>query len=147
MAAVSIEGRIFEQLATILDTLSWVETVEYERPRIVASDWREDELPAIQFFDNRAAVTHARGDVNVEWGLSIELIMKQTELADVNQIIFLDKKQEIEDLIGAHVNLDILDLGMIHMRYDGWETDVTEKPYYVCRLDFTAMYIKPFTGC
>lgn len=147
MAAVSIEGAIFEALATLLGTLSWVKTVEFERPRIVASDWREPELPALQFFDNRAIVTHEGGDISIQWSLSIEIVLKSTQIDTVTQVVLFDKKHEVEDLIGANVDLGIQNLGMQHLRFDGWETDVTEEPYYVCRLDFTALYRKPFTGC
>lgn len=145
MAAVSIEGKIFESLATLLATLTWVNHVEYERPRVIPSDWREHELPSLQFFDNRAAVTHLKGDILVEWQLSIELTMKSTEIDVVTQTVLFDKKKEVEDLIAANVDLNVA--GMQHMRFDGWETDTTDEPYYVCRLDFTARYVKPFTGC
>lgn len=145
MATVSIEGKIFEALAVVLDAITWVKTVEYQRPRLVASDWREPELPAVQFFDNRASVTHQRGDIMVEWSLSIELILKSTELEVATQSVLFDRKKEIEDAIAANVDLGIP--GMQHLRFDGWETDTTEEPYFVCRLDFTALYKKPFTGC
>lgn len=145
MAAVSIEGKIFEALAAVLTALSWVKSVEYERPRIVAGDWLEHELPAVQFFDNRAQVTHAKGDIYVQWALSIEMILKATATNAASQTVLFDRKKEIEDAIGANVDLGIP--GMQHLRFDGWETDTTEEPYFVCRLDFTALYKKPFTGC
>lgn len=145
MAAVSIEGKIFEALAAVLETLPWVATVEYETLRILPGDWRDHELPALQFFDNRAAVAHARGDVDVQWSLSIELVLKSTVDATYTQLDLFDKKQEIESLIGANVDLGIA--GMKHLRFDGWETDATLPPYLICRLDFSALYKKPFTGC
>jgi hypothetical protein len=145
MAALSIEGKIFEALATVLASLSWVKTVEYENLRVLPSEWRDFELPSLQFFDNRAIVTHARGDVDVQWSISIELTLKSTADATYSQIDLFDKKQEIETLIGANVDLGIS--GMKHLKFDGWETDATEMPYLICRIDFTALYKKSFTGC
>lgn len=145
MAASSIEGKIFEALATLLTTLSWVRTVEYENLRVLPTEWRDFELPSLQFFDNRAIVSHARGDVDVQWSISIELTLKSTADAAYTQLDLFDKKQDVENLIGANVDLGIA--GMKHLRFDGWETDATDGTYLICRLDFSALYKKPFTGC
>jgi len=145
MPATSIEGKIFEALEAVLISLPWVSTVEYKNLRILPSDWRDHELPGLQFFDNRAGVRHARGDVDVEWSLSIEIVLKSVADSHYTQLDLFDKKQSVEDIIGQNVDLGIA--GMKHLRFDGWETDATMPPYLVCRLDFTALYKKSFTGC
>lgn len=146
MTTNCIETRILSALATLLTNgLPWVKTVQHDSVYYSPEQIRDHELPMVQFFDNKAAVTHERPQIRPEWSISVELILKSTaEQGKVSQFDLFDKKDDIENLIGQNVNLGIQ--GVQHIRYDGWETDITSAPVHICRLDFTVLYRKAYTG-
>lgn len=145
MTTNSIETRILAEMATILKTLPWVKLVQYEQIYFSAEQVRDNEIPCIQFFDNKATVSHERSMIRPEWSISVELILRPTsEGGAVAQGDLFDKKDDIEALIGQNVNLGIP--GVEHLRYDGWETDFTSNPNLICRLDFSVLYRKTYVG-
>ena len=145
--ADSIEKQIFAQLKAILQTLPWVKTVDSETIRLLVTDFQEHEVPAIQFFDAEEVYAHEQARVKVNWSFTIELVTKSTELNVANQGDLFDKKQDIEELIGANVRLNLPGLGMIHIRYDGSRTDLMSvQPFLIAQMDFTALFYKHFTG-
>jgi hypothetical protein len=140
---MAIEKDIFSKLKDLLSTLSWVNTVEYENIRMYPGDFQDHEIPCIQFFDGGQALEHAHSRMKVAWAIHIELVLKQTAAGTVNKGDLLDKRQEIEQLIGSNVDLGIS--GMIHFRYTSNITDLHSiAPYYYTRMDFEALYYKPY---
>ena len=141
-----MKRQIFEKLAALLRTISWVRSVEWEKIRILEADFAEAHLPAIQIYDLNTSNTHQGGRVESRMQLVIELVMKQTATGVVDQGILFDRVEEIERAIGSNIDLGIS--GMLHLRYVSDTTDRhTIDPYFVAILEFEAIYLKPFTGC
>ena len=143
---MGIKREIFENLASTLQTLPWVKTIEWEKIRITETDIRDHEVPMIQIYDTGSQNEHQRGNVQASLGIAIELILKQTVLGTASQSELFDKVEEIETLIGNNVDLGVS--GMIHLKYISDSTDLhTIEPYYYAVLNFEALYLKRFASC
>lgn len=145
---MGIKKQIFEKLATELSTLPWVTTVNWERIRIAETDIEEHEVPMIQIYDRGALNNHERGLLNRSMSVTIEVILKQTELGAVDQGVLFDRVEEVENLIGQHINLDGEIAGFLHMKYASDQTDLhTINPFYYAALNFEVLYKTPFSTC
>jgi len=143
---------ILEKMKEKLLELAWVNTVDYEKIRLFESDFHEHELPLIQMYDQRERSKHVQGRTQVEWSVSVEVVMQSKETDIVDQGVLLDRKFEVKKKIGENVRLD---LGQepattgrfIHMAYRGSLTDLhLIPPMFMARLDFDALYEEPYTG-
>jgi hypothetical protein len=142
---MAIESDILSALKTTLEGLSWVKTVEYERIRLNFSDFGGHEVPAIQLIDGGQVHLHQNRRLETTWTILIEVVMKSTSFDLVDQGVLLDRRAEVEQLIGANVDLDVP--GMIHMRYVGNVTDIhMVDPYFYSQLTFEAVFHKDYTG-
>ena len=148
----SLENQILAALQDKLEELSWPKVVEYEKIKLLETDFREHELPAIQFFDNGRAFQHIQGRIEVEWNISIEIVMKRTSADVVDQGILLDRSEEVERKIGSNVtlglNINNPPVGnVVHVKYLSAITDLhTVEPFFISILNFSVNYFKPFTG-
>ena len=141
-----MKREIFEALVYQLSTLPWVKRINWEKIWLLDSDFNDSELPALQIYDTGSEFTHQGGRLEARTSLSIELVMKQTPQGAVSQGILFDRVEEIELKIGQKIDLGVK--GMLHVRYLREVTDLhTVEPYFIARLDFEAIYLKPFTGC
>lgn len=140
---MAIDRDIFEALELKLKTLSWVKLVNWKKIRITSSDFRENEVPCIQFYDAGQTITHEHARLNVQWNIAIEIILKSKADGSIDMADLLDKRQEVEQKIGSQPNLGVD--GVVHFLYLGNEPDLfTISPFYYTRLDFQAMYYKPY---
>lgn len=149
----SMESLILTNLKTRLDELTWVNSVEFEKIKLISTDFREHELPAIQFYDSgKTVIKHEHQRVSLEWQVTIELVMKTMADDVVNQGVLLDRIEEIERKIGANVQLDLGTVGssvgqMVHVKYLNAITDLhTLPPFFSAVMNFSVAYYKPFTG-
>lgn len=141
-----IDKQIMETLETVLKTLPWVKLVSWKKLRIGVSDFRETELPAIQFYGTGQDMKHQHGKLEVTWRISIEVLLKSKCTGELDMGDLFDKQQEVEQVIGANPNLGIP--GVIHFRYIGNQSDLyTILPIYYTRLDFECIFHKPYSGC
>lgn len=148
----SIEALIMANMKSKLEELTWQNLVEYEKIRLLSTDFRDHELPAIQFFDSGRTFQHLKGRVEVEWQITIEVVMKKQADDLVDQSVLLDRMEEIERKIGSNVQLDLGTLAssvgsMVHVKYLNAITDLhTLSPFYSGVLNFSANYYKPYVN-
>lgn len=146
---MAIERQIYENLAATIQTLPWVNYVGYETIKIAAGDFDDIEVPAVQFFDGGQVITHEQGRLRTDWTIIVELVDKQTRFNEVNQLEFLDKRQELEQVIGGNVRLQSPTpiQGMVHVRYTSNITNLNViEPYFITQLSLVASYYKDYTG-
>lgn len=140
----TIDSDIMLHLETRLKTLSWVKLVNWKRLRLTSSDFRDSEIPMIQFYDNGQLMTHEAARLKVEWNISVELVLKSLASGEVDVADLLDKRQDVEQCIGAqstHLGIQ----GLQHIRYIGNEPDyLSVIPFFITRMDFQALYYKPY---
>lgn len=141
---MSIDKDIMLHMEQRLLTLPWVKVVNWKRLRLVTTDFRDHEIPLIQFYDNGQTITHEAARIRVDWNISVELVMKSLATDEIDIEDVMDKRQEVEQCLGAqqtHLGVP----GLIHLRYVGNEPDfLSIAPFYVTRLDFQAIYYKPY---
>jgi hypothetical protein len=141
-----IRTQMMEAIHTKLSQLTWAKYVEWENIKLMAGDFADHDVPAIQFYVANTSYTHQGGRVEATSDLYIELVMMQTDQAIVKPQDLMDKMEEIELKIGEQPNLGIP--GMVHLRYLGDDIDMhTIAPYYYGRLSFQAIYHKKYSGC
>ena len=90
----SLENSILAALQGILQELTWQKSVEYEKIKLLSTDFREHELPGIQFYDSGRSIAHVQGRIEVDWNITIEILMKRTSTDVVDQGILLDRTEE-----------------------------------------------------
>jgi hypothetical protein len=148
----SMESDIMTNLRTRLLELTWQNTVEIENIRLLSTDWRDHETPAIQIYDSGQLSESEQRRVKIGWTLTIELVMKNKVDDPVDQLILLDRMDEVLRKIGANVQLDLGSASpsqgeMIHIRYVNGITDLhTLAPFYIAVMNFEVIYLKPYTG-
>jgi hypothetical protein len=137
---------IFEALETVISGLAWVKTINWEKILISETDIQDHEVPIIQIYDTGALNVHERGNLHVTLGITIELVLKQTETYQVDQGELFDKVEELETIIGENIRLNVP--GFLHIRYVSEQTDLhTIDPYYYAALNFELEYLKAFSQC
>lgn len=149
----SMESDILTNLKTRLEELTWQNTVEIENIKLLSTDFRDHETPAIQIYDGGKNIEqHQQQRVQIRWQITIETVMKQKTNDPVTQTVLLDRVEEIERKIGANVQLDLGSASssqgeMIHVRYLNAITDLHAlAPFYIAVMNFEVIYLKPYTG-
>lgn len=142
---VANDSSILDALENTVKTLSWVKKVESENIRLEFTDIHDHEIPYIQIYDNGQKITHQMGQVLVNWQIAVELALKSSSTGTVNMRTLLDKRQEIEQVIGANVNLGIP--GVINVTYMENTPDLNlVRPFYTTTLLFNVQYRKKYVS-
>jgi hypothetical protein len=147
----SIESQIQTELRTILLTLPWPKYVEFERIRIKLTDFREHELPAIQFYDLGKTYTRLQGRSDVVWSILVEIIMKKSTTDLVNQGLLQDRMNDVHNKVGEFPQLGLTTLPVTEGTMTaivpfGESTDLhMEDPFYTGGITFNASYLKPYS--
>lgn len=147
MSYDSKRANILDALKTLLVAqLSWAKTVEWERIRLLSTDFKDHELPVAQFYHLRTDYEQQQGRVQGRMQIAIEVCLKSTATSVVDQRDLFDKMDDVLKAIGTQPNLGIP--GVIHLRLLGDETDLHSiTPHYIGILNFEALYLTTFTGC
>lgn len=145
----SMESQIAAKLKTIVEAVPGVDSVFFDKVRAGSYEFRDHELPAVQFWDVGQAVTHERGRVKIAWALSAEIIMKSRNrsgtVEEVDQQALWDLRTAIEEAIWADPKLGIP--SVIHPVLTGNITDLHfALPYYIARIDFDVLFYRNLTG-
>ena len=142
---VANDSSILDALENTVKTLSWAKKVESENIRLEFTDIHDHEIPYIQIYDNGQKITHQMGQVLVNWQIAVELALKSSSSGTVNMRTLLDKRQEIEQVIGANVNLGIP--GVINVTYMENTPDLNlVRPFYTTTLLFNVQYRKKYVS-
>jgi len=147
MSVILTDKYIFQKLEEILTELTWVKLVTWKKIRLSASEFRDHEIPLIQIYAPRQNHLHSQRRLETTMMIHVELVMKSTVAGVIDVEDCMDRRQEIEQKIGENVQLRLVNSGMVHMKYVSSEDDFhTIQPFYVTRLDFEALYYKPYLG-
>ncbi|MFQ5452257.1 MAG: hypothetical protein ACE5DQ_01715 [Candidatus Paceibacterota bacterium] len=143
---MAIQNTILTNLKTQLETLAWPNLVSFDKIRISANDFRDHEIPVIQFYPTAFNHIHNQGRLLTEMAIVVEIILKQDASGVVSVGDLLDKMQDVEQKVGEDVRLGITS-SMIGVKYLGAETDLHMiEPFYIGALTFVAEFYKPYTG-
>ena len=148
----SLENLILVAMQEKLQELTWPKVVEYEKIKLLSTDFREHELPAIQFYDNGRSFQHVQRRIEVEWNITVEILMKRTSSDAVDQGVLLDRSEEVERKIGSNLTLGLdtntaMIGNVVHVKYINAITDLhTVEPFFISLLNFSVNYFKPYSG-
>jgi hypothetical protein len=142
---VANDSQILDAIENRIKTLAWVKKVESEEIKLEFSEIHDHEVPYVQIYDNGQSITHQRGEILVDWQIAVELALKSSSTSTVNMRTLLDKRQEIEQVIGAQPNLGIA--GVIHVLYLQNTPDLNlVRPFYTTTLLFSVQYRKKYVS-
>lgn len=140
-----IDAQILDAMQTTLQALTWAKKVESENIIIGISETQDHEIPLIQIYDNGQTFRHEKGRVRVTWEIIVELVLKTSSAGTVNMRTLMDRRQEIEQAIGANVNLGIP--GVINVLYSRNTPDIhIARPFYMTELVFQVDYYKRYVS-
>lgn len=142
---MSIEAQIMDEIASRLSNVPEIVTVNKDRIVLSTSDFREHELPAAQVWDIAQTMAHQKQCIEVNWSMSIEIVMKSTETGLANQAELWGLRRKVELALFQDPNLGIPKV--IHLQYTGNVTDLhLVEPYYIARIDFDVKFMENLTG-
>ena len=145
---MSKKSDILTKIALVLEglvTSGDVKVINYQIIKLVFSDFESWELPAIQLIDQGEIVEHEQGRARKTWDLVLEIVMKSSEAATVNQQSLFDLQNKVELILWEKPNLLIP--GVIDLKYLGSSSDLhMVLPYYYVRMDFQVRYYDALVG-
>ena len=145
--ANSWERDVFDKLKLKLETLSWINHVEFEQVRLAISDWTEDKLPVIQFWWDLETFIPQKPLLDTTLTIVLELIMRSTATEEFTQVDLLDRLRDIRELLGADPSLDISGQ-MVHILPVQVTRDFTiQPPFMVADMQLSVRGIVPYGGC
>ncbi len=135
----SLRAQIAEKIITVINASGYFKWASHETIKMLASDFQEYELPALQLIDLGDDSVHERTRAKKTWNLTLEIVIgpktnyvpKQTDLWDLleitEQALFYDPKLGIDEVI--------------HMKLLGSTTDLhILQPLYTARIDLQVDY-------
>lgn len=138
----SMRTQIAQNIISTIVASGLYKYASYSVIKMLASDFSEYELPAVQFIDLGDDNIHERSRAKKTWNVTLELVIgpktnyvpKQEDLWDLieltEQALFLDPKLNIPEVI--------------HMKLLGSTTDLhTLQPLYTARIDIQIDYYQP----
>lgn len=135
----AMKKAISDGIKNAIITIPEIKTVDFDRVRLSSDDFMSIECPAVQLIDWSERIEHERARAKKTWQLSLELVMKSTAEAPINQRDLWDTQYLIERAVWAVPNLGIP--GVIHLIYQGSYTDLhLLDPFYYVRMDVEALY-------
>lgn len=136
---VSMKSKIADSLVEILKEVRGIKHVEFDKVRLLASDFNDTELPAAQFIDVVENVLHERSRKRATWIITLEVVDKSDENGYVSQKAMWNLEYRIARKIWATPQLNLK--GVIQAQYLANNTDLHMlDPYYLLRLDFQVEY-------
>lgn len=148
--ANSFERDVFVNLKSVLAAgLTWAATVDFEQVRLATSDFRDQELPAVQFwFDEEALNTGTqRGHLMADLRITIEIVMKSTAAAPLTQVDLLDRLRDVRELLGQNLRLNVQGQMVQVTPIRAARDFVTQTPFMVGQLSISALGQVPYGSC
>lgn len=141
----SVRTQIATELCTVLKTMSELKYVNFDEVRMLASDFQDWELPAVQLIDLGDDNIHEMKRARKTWNVTLELVMGSKVTGKIYQKDLWDLLQKIEEKIFAEPRLKIGTV--IHMKLLGTATDLHMlSPLYTARMDLQIDYYQPLVG-
>jgi hypothetical protein len=144
---MSMKRQLFDALeAQLVAALPWAKTISWQKIKILAGDFPEWELPAVQFYHLHTDYNHSQGRIEGDMRLVIEVVTKSGTAGSVDQRTLFDLMEDIELAVGANPNLGIP--GVYHCKYISDDCDIHAiEPFHVGALTFGVLHRKGFSGC
>jgi hypothetical protein len=139
--------QIFDAIKTQLTAnLPWAKIVDWEKVRLLSSDFGDHEIPCVQFYHVRTPYEPARGQVQAKMLISVEVVMKSSYAGVVDQRDLFDKMDDVLLAFGKSINLGVP--GVIHAQLLQDETDThTISPHFLGTMTFEVTYLTIYGGC
>lgn len=139
--------QIFDTIKTQLTTaLTWAKIVDWEKIRILSSDFGEHEVPCVQFYALPTEYKPVTGRSEATMLLSVEVVLKSSASGVVDQRDLFDRMEDVILAFGSKANLGVP--GVIHVRLVKDFIDAhTIQPHFVGILTFEVVYMTTYTGC
>lgn len=127
-------------------SLTWAKSIEWENIRIMSSDFGEHEIPRVQFYFLNTNYQQLQGRVQATAILNVEVCLKSSENAVVDQRDLFDKMDDTLQAFGQRANFGVP--GVIHARLLSDEVDAhTILPHFIGILTFEVVYLTTYNGC
>lgn len=124
----SLEAQIFTALQTKIQTLPWAKTVEFQHVKLGIEEWADDKLPVVQFWFNDEQFNHHKFLLEIDVGITIEIVQKSSAAVPLTQVDLLDRMRDVRELLGQDPRLSILGSGMLHVKLQSAARDYTTQP-------------------
>lgn len=135
MVVQCMKTRIADKIVEILKTVRDVRTVTFDKVKLLASDFTETEIPAIQLIDVSQTGNHEQSRVKYMWLIALELTMKQTADKACDQRALWNLEYQVKRKLWTTPNLGVP--GVVHMQFVNAETDLhLLEPFYFARIFF-----------
>jgi len=122
-----------------------IKTVITDKVRLLAEDFQDWELPAVQIIDLGEVNQHEIRRGKKSWNLSIEVVIGPTAEDPVSQEELWDLMELLETTIWPTPQLGLS--YVIHAKLLGSSTDLhLLDPFYTGRIDLVVDYYQPLVG-
>jgi hypothetical protein len=138
---------IFDAIKTQLTgALPWAKIVDWEKIRLMSSDFGEHEVPCVQFYALPTEYRPQQGRNQASMLLSVEVVIKSSVEGVVDQRDMFDRMEDVILAFGKNPNLGVA--GVIHARLIKDFIDPhTIHPHFIGILTFEVVYMTTYTGC
>lgn len=144
MTYTSPEALIIDKIKTLIEGLTWVQTVRVVDP-LLSMEVKEHEVPLVQINPQEQVLVAERNEALVRWGLLIELVLLADTDNPVDPYQLYEKIHDLWTNLGANYRLDAVTSGIIGLYPIGVSVDLhTVKPYYIGQMLFELQYRKAY---
>lgn len=146
----SFERQVFENLKSILRSeLTWAKYVDFEVVKLAISEFKDTELPAVQFwFDEEPfTIQKQRGHAQVDIRITIEIVMKPTAAAPLVQGDLLDRLSDLRAVLSDNLQLNIASQMFYVIPVRAARDYVTQAPYMIGQLQINVQGQVPYGDC
>jgi hypothetical protein len=141
----SVRTKIATAITTRLATIAEIKYVSFDEIKMLASDFQDFQLPAVQIIDLGDDNTHERNRAKKLWNITLELVMGSKTTGIVSQKDLWNLLQQMEEVLFADPRLGLTNV--IHMVLLGSTTDLhILQPLYTARLDLQILYYQPLVS-
>lgn len=145
----SIRSQIADAMVTRIATLSptFIKTVSFDTVRLLATDFQEIELPAVQLIDLGEVSEPEQLRAKKTWQISIEIVIGPSAAMNYEPIQkdLWDLMERVENVLGPKPNFEIPQV--LHGLLLGSSTDLhLIKPLYTARIDYSVIYYQHVGG-
>lgn len=137
----SMRTQIAQKIISVVNASLLFKYASYQVIKMLATDFSEYELPALQFIDLGDDNQHDRSRAKKTWNVTLEIVIGPIGSANYvpTQDDLWDLIEHTEQALFADPKLDIPEV--IHMRLLGSSTDLhILKPLYTARIDLQIDY-------
>ncbi|NCY21576.1 hypothetical protein EBX31_06435 [bacterium] len=139
---MSLKTDIAAAILERLESVTALKSKTFDTVKLLASDFQDHELPAVQLIDLAETVEHEQRRAKKYWQIALEVVLKPNEFGTKSQRDLWDLCYEIERALWERPNLRIP--GIIHLKHLGSQTDLhLLEPLFFARLDFEVIYYQP----